>query len=147
MRQNRTSITAAVFFAAAILAPSGPDFAGLVYAGEPDPNATPAAAVAKEPHAVQVVPYKQNGSVAGMQLRNVTPESGFGRAGFISGDVIKMLNGTPIKDPRQMQEIILTNETVKAVVLREDDTIEIKIPGRKAKKADYPVESRIDQQK
>ena len=93
------------------------------------PSSTP-----KVPQSVRTIPYEQNGVTVGLRLQNVTPESTFGRAGFLSEDVIKLLNGTPIKSLGQVMEIVGDNEVVKAVVLRKGETIDFKFPGLKARK-------------
>ena len=126
MPRFKNSILAATLVFAAIFTPLGH-----VLAEKPKliPSSTP-----KVPQSVRTIPYEQNGSVVGLRLLNVTSESTFGRAGFLSEDVIKLLNGTPIKNLDQVMKIVGDNEVVKAVVLRKDETIDFKFPGRKARK-------------
>ena len=84
---------------------------------------------------VQAVEFQRDGKVIGIRLFNVTPESGFGRSGFLNGDVIKSMNDTPISDLSQVLGIIADSESVSAIVLRADKDIELKFAGRRVSSA------------
>ena len=92
-----------------------------------DPSDAPAAAETK---VLRFEPVKENGSVIGLKLSNVRPDDGFGRIGFIEGDVIRMLNGKPITKFSQLRQIIADSAKIKAVVLRNGEAVVVEFDGR-----------------
>jgi membrane-associated protease RseP (regulator of RpoE activity) len=77
----------------------------------------------------RVIQVKSRSAVVGLRLANISEKSGFGRAGFISGDIIKSLNGKPVRSVSEMTDSISTSETVTAVVIRNDQPIRFTFPG------------------
>lgn len=71
----------------------------------------------------RAVPYFIDGKVSGFQLTIFTPDSFFGRIGLISGDILKRVNGTEIRDPGQVIGLfqqVKDERIVKVDVLRQD---------------------------
>lgn len=79
--------------------------------------------------APRVFQVKSRSAVVGLRLANINEKSGFGRAGFVSGDIIKSLNGKPVRSLSEMTDIISTSEAVTAVVLRNEQPIRFTFPG------------------
>ena len=77
----------------------------------------------------RVIQVKSRSAIIGLRLANISEKSGFGRAGFISGDIIKSLNGKPVRSVSEMTDSISTSETVTAVVIRNDQPIRFTFPG------------------